>query len=318
MAGRLRVGVIGLGRRWQRYYRALHRLQAQLEVRAVCDEVLQRAERTAQALSCAAAPAPLDLLERSDIDAVLLLDPQWFGLWPLEYACRLGRPILCATSLIHDDSHADSLHAQVQASGLPVFVDLPPLLAPASARLAELLRGPLGPPRLLHVSHSLTADCHSSDGGVLLSTPALLGLLALCGRLLGEAPASIQALTGSSAVMACVQMDFSGGRGAQISLWRGVRPGCRIVAEGSEGQVRVRLPHRLSWDEGTSRHGQRLPRRSRAVHALERFVRCLKECRPPEPALAEAHRALTWLRAARRSLHEGRRIALAEAETASG
>jgi predicted dehydrogenase len=316
MTGRLRIGVIGLRGRWQRYRRALQRFRGQVEVRAVCDEVLQRAERTARALSCAAALGPVDLFERSDVDAVLLLDAQWFGLWPLEYACKLGRPVLCATSLLADEPYADALHAQVQASGLPVLMDLPPLLTPAAEQLARLLAGPLGPPRLLHVTHSLTASCHFSERDSPLAAPPLLGLLAYCGRLFGEEPAGVQAVAGDGAAMAAVQLELSGGRAAQLSLWRGPRPAGRLVAVGSRGQVVAGLPRRLSWEEGGVRHALRLPRSPRELLLLERFLRCLREGRPQEPSFAEAYRALTWLRAARQSLQSRRPIPLAEGAAA--
>src|SRR5271166_5500917 len=96
---RLRVGVIGLGRRWRRYRRLLARLRDHVEVRAVCDQIAHRAEIEARQFDCAAAAGPVELLERPDVQAVLLLDAQWYGLWPLEHACRINKPILCTSSL---------------------------------------------------------------------------------------------------------------------------------------------------------------------------------------------------------------------------
>ncbi len=123
---RLRIGIIGLGRRWQRFRPALHELRDRVLVRAVCDQRPIRAERAARELGCAAAAGPTDLLDRDDVEAALLLGAQWFGLWPLEQAARLGKPVLCAVPLSTDDAHADDVMRRVREAGLPVMAALAP------------------------------------------------------------------------------------------------------------------------------------------------------------------------------------------------
>ena len=105
---RLRVGVIGLGRRWRRYRPLLSRLREHVEVRVVCDQIKVRAGAKQSDSSAAPAAGPVELLERPDVEAVLLLDAQWYGLWPLEYACQINKPVLCAGSLAGDESNADT------------------------------------------------------------------------------------------------------------------------------------------------------------------------------------------------------------------
>src|SRR5262245_13755228 len=117
MATPLRVGVIGLGRRWRRYRAALLRFHELFSIEAVCDQVRQRAEREARRLGAAAA-GPAELFERTDIDAVLLLHEQWFGLWPLELACIARKPVYCALALESDEPHADAICRQVRESQL--------------------------------------------------------------------------------------------------------------------------------------------------------------------------------------------------------
>src|SRR5438067_1816450 len=98
----LRVGIIGLRRRWRRRYRpALEALRDQYEIKAVCDELRARAVREARRLGCAAM-GPGGLLARDDLDALLLCSNQWFGLWPVERACQSGTPVFCANSLETD------------------------------------------------------------------------------------------------------------------------------------------------------------------------------------------------------------------------
>src|SRR4051812_21329042 len=135
MVTRLRVGVIGLGRRWAWYRPALAGPRPLLKVRAVCDQVAARAARVARVLGCEAASGPGDLVERPDIDAVLLLDSQWYGLWPLGRGGGGGKPVFCDPPLTRDDEHADSLRRLLQTHPVPVLMALRPALAPAVQRL---------------------------------------------------------------------------------------------------------------------------------------------------------------------------------------
>src|SRR5258707_14026128 len=96
----LRVGVIGLGGRWKKRYKpALQALKNRVDVRAVCDQVQQRAEREASELGCHAVLGLRALLDGEDLDALLLLEPQWYGLWPVEQLCRRRTPVYCGYSL---------------------------------------------------------------------------------------------------------------------------------------------------------------------------------------------------------------------------
>src|SRR6516165_3280593 len=98
----LRVGIIGLGRRWRRRYRpALEALRDRYEIKAVCDEVRARAVHEGRHLGCAAM-GPGGLVARDDLDALLLCSRQWFGLWPVERAAQTGLPVFCAMPLEAD------------------------------------------------------------------------------------------------------------------------------------------------------------------------------------------------------------------------
>ncbi|HEX4591163.1 MAG TPA: hypothetical protein VH120_14590 [Gemmataceae bacterium] len=145
MAERLRIGVIGIGRRWAGEYQpALQALRDRFAVQSITDACPQLAGAAAREVGCPAAPGVLALLE-SDLDAVLLLGRPWYRLWPLEQACRLGRPVYLGTSLVTDDERADELVRQVRLASLPVYSELLPRLAPATDRLRTLLPrlGPL-------------------------------------------------------------------------------------------------------------------------------------------------------------------------------
>ena len=77
---KLRVGLVGLGRRLATAARpALRMLADRFEVRAVCDQVAHRAEQAAAEFDAAAVDGFRMLARREDIDAVLMLAPQWYG-----------------------------------------------------------------------------------------------------------------------------------------------------------------------------------------------------------------------------------------------
>src|SRR5262249_25601668 len=148
-----------------------------------------RAKREARRLSCAALDGITNLIEADDLHAVLLCDPQWFGLWPLELACRFGKPVLCCVPLARDDAHADALVGQVRNSRLPVLVELLPRLAPVEARLHELLQKDLGPVRFVRAEVIRSRSPARS--------PSLLGAYGIaqvdwCCRLLEGEPTSTQ------------------------------------------------------------------------------------------------------------------------------
>jgi predicted dehydrogenase len=308
---RLRVGVIGLGRRWRRYRPLLTRLREHVEVRAVCDQVARRAEAEARSLRCTAAAGPVELLERADVEAVLLLDPQWYGLFPLEHACRTNKPVLCALSPADDETHADALLQQIQQRNLPVLMGLSPLLAPATLYLRELLTHRLGQARLVRADWGV--PLRAGAGSDLLNNFVVLPLLAGCAWLLDDAPRSVWTIDGDGAAFVTLVLRFGGDRLAQLTLWTAARrsPGrFEVVAEA--GTATAELPRQLRWRDDDGQHAQRLPPRSPEQSGLERFILALRSGQPMRPSFAAAHRALTWLHAARRSREEKQAIALAE------
>ena len=106
---RLRVGLIGLGDVWQmRHAPALRALADRFEVRAICDQVRHRAEQAAAEFDAEAVDGYHALVHREDIDAVLVLSPQWFGPLPILAACESGKAVYCAAGLDLDAERSRS------------------------------------------------------------------------------------------------------------------------------------------------------------------------------------------------------------------
>ena len=311
MPPRLGVGIIGLGRRWRRYRPALAALRGRMVVRAVCDQRPIRAERTARELGCHAAAGPANMLDRDDVQAVLLLDAQWFGLWPVEQAARVGKPVFCAVPLSRDDAHADDVMRRVTEARLPVMAALAPSLCPAVTRLHDLLEARFGRPRLVRCEWGgREAERPAESPGL----HALPNLMHACAGLIGGEPASVWATAAATARLVSVLMEFADGRAAQVNLaGTGRRPTCRIHAVTDAGDATADLPNTLRWRDGAASHTVQASRRSLPLLLLERFIDALAAGVPPEPGLADAYRALLWARAARRSLAEGRRVEILQA-----
>jgi predicted dehydrogenase len=315
MRSRLRVGVIGLGRRWRLRYRpALQALGKQVEVRALCDPVPKRAHCEAKQWGCAAA-APSELLERGDIEAILLLDPGWYRLWPVEVACRLGKPVFCAGSLAADEERADALLQQVQESRVPVIMEMLPRFASVTDRLCERLQTTLGPPRWVTCTLLEGDDAPKAPNEVnpireLLGS-AGIPLLDWCAKLLDGEPRSVLATKVGRASFGTVFLELDQDRAIAVSRQRSPGSGrsLRLVVGAEQGTAWIDWPRTIGWHGPGGKHtftpGRQPPL---AQIVLEHFVQVREGATPPEPNLAAAYRALRWLRAAVQSQAEGRRI----------
>jgi len=303
MNERLRVGIIGLGRRWRaRYAPALAALSDLFEIAAVYDPVPQRASVEAARLHCSAAAGASELIERDDVGAVLLLDLGWQRLWPIERAAGAGKPLFCLPELADDADHADTLARCVQETGLSVMMAVRAAFTPAALRLAELREELLGPIRL--------AACESTLGRQGLPDS---GLLAWVLSLLGAAPEGITAAGNAAAGLESFTLDLAGGKVLQLTRWRGSRPrgGLRLRLWGERGQATLLTPHRLSWTVPEGVHSLTLARgQSVEHHLLTRFHAVATQGQAPSPGLGDAHRALLCWQAAERSRTEGRRVTL--------
>jgi predicted dehydrogenase len=307
MSNPVGVGVIGLGPRWRQHYRsACEALPGLVRVVAVCDPVAHRAALQARRLDCLAAAGPTDLLESDDIEAVLLLGPTWYRLWPIEVACRLGKPVFCCGGLDHDPAYADRLYKMVRDRQLPVMLAMNPRAAPAFGRLHELLGANLGPARVI-----LCEAIEPENRGC--ADP--VALLDCCAALVGGEPVAVLAGSGNDGALASLGVEFEGGRAVQLCRCRvpGGRAGLRlrVIAEG--GTATAQFPNRLYWTDSAGSHSHVLPMsRPPAQVFLERFYHLVRSAQPPTPSWDEAYRLCTWLRAAARSRAEGRRILLQE------
>lgn len=299
----LRIGAIGLGRHWRRRFRpALQAMPDRFAVRAVYDAIRVRAEREARSLGCEALPGMTPLLEREDIDALLLADRQWFGLWPAELAGRLRKPVYCAGHLIRDDL--------LPPEGGPLMMaELLPRFAPATARLHDLLRTSLGPAKLV-VCEAVGPE-RGRKPRPFFDGPAGVALLDWCLGFLAGEPTGVQVAAAGG--IEGLFLELPEGRAVHIVHRRArhARPGLRLHVAAADGSATIRSTRRVAWTGPDGHHVHTLPQGpSLTGAALEKFARAVRDGRPSEPGLNDVRRCLALFAAARQSQAEGRRVSL--------
>lgn len=333
---KLRIGVVGLGDTWEPRHRpALRALADRFEVRAVCDEVGHVAERVATEFNAVAVDGYRALAAREDVDAVVVLSPDWYGPLPILAACDAGKAVYCADPLGITPQQAREIKQRVDESGVAFMAEFPRRLYPATLRLKELIATQLGQPRLLFCHTRLaveprTSSSHRSRGG----QPAnrnLVELIDWCRYVVGHDPTSVVGVRhlqeGAEDDYQMMSVDFSlngqpgTGALAQISCGRYMpaawheaitfRPPAALQVCCEKGIAFVDLPSTVIWFNGAGRHMESLDS-DRPVNEqlFTLFHRAVTSLVRKMANLEDAYRALQVLASARTSFAEGRRISI--------
>jgi predicted dehydrogenase len=291
------VGVIGLGRRWQRYRPALRALPGKFQVRAVCDELPARAEREARTLGARVTAGPVELLEQADVEAVFLCDEQWYGLWPLELGCRAGKPLLCAPPPDLDDAEAERLPQLARDRKAEVLFDCPFHGAPATAWLHASLGKQFGPVR------SVKAELLVPGGGGAPRRGAEAAVTGWCLTLFGAEPHHVAVQEGPDGRLRHALLLFPGGCVVSLRSQRAAvrTPRLRVRIEAERGRAGLVFPRRVGWRDAEGWHALRLTSRGGERRTLEHFAEVVRRGRAPQPGLPAACRALRLLRPAAKS-----------------
>lgn len=320
---RLRVGLIGLGDAWQaRHAPALRALADRFEVRTICDPVRHRAEQAAAEFHAEAVDGYHALVQREDIDAVLVLSPQWFRALPILAACDARKAIYCAVGLDLNADEAQSIKRRVEESGIAFMAEFSRRQAPATLRLKELIATRLGSPRLLF--------SHQRSSGDQPGFRHLLGQVDWCRYVADGEPTCVTGVihrTGADEDYQMLTLDFSPheqpgtGTIAQISCGRYVpssweeaisfRPTADLQASCERGIAFVDLPASLVWFDEAGRHQESLEsERPIGERLLLQFYRSVTSLVRRTCDLQDAYSAIRIVQAAQQSHEEGRRIEL--------
>ncbi|MFM1902359.1 MAG: Inositol 2-dehydrogenase/D-chiro-inositol 3-dehydrogenase [Planctomycetota bacterium] len=332
---RLRVGIVGLGDQWEsRHLPALRALADRFEVRGICEQVAHRAQRAAAQLGAVAVDGFRALAARDDIDAILLLADQWYGVTPILAACDHGKAVYSAASLPVDAEAAGTLRRRVEAAGIAFMAELPRRHAPATLRLKELIATRLGPPRMLFC-HRRAPQAATPIGDATAENRDLVELVDWCRYVAGAEPTSVIAVRhadppgSATADYRMMSLDFSAsghpGDGvlAQISCgyympqrWEeavGFRPPAALQAACEQGIAFIDLPASLVWFDTAGRHQESLDsERPVGEQMLVQFHRRVTSLVRSMSGLDDALRAIQIVQAGETSQAEGRRVMLSQ------
>jgi myo-inositol 2-dehydrogenase / D-chiro-inositol 1-dehydrogenase len=114
---KLGMGVVGVGEMGKRHAENLRRLVPQAQLLAVADVDAARASKVAAQLEIEHSYSSLEaMLERKDIQAIVIASPDKFHAGAVEAAARAGKHILCEKPLgLSLDSSHDALRAVTKA-----------------------------------------------------------------------------------------------------------------------------------------------------------------------------------------------------------
>ena len=190
--GQIPLGLVGVGPMWERRYRAaLGQLLDRFAIRVVYDAVLAKAQHTAGEIGAEAASGLKQMFERTDLAAVLVLDPSWFDLYPAELACQYRKPTFLAGSLGQNRASLQQLHLLAQERDTRRYT-------PATSRLRELMATTLGEARQVVVRAQLPQlGSQGALPGQASEKDYLAGLLDWCQYITGRVPTSVDAVEGS-------------------------------------------------------------------------------------------------------------------------
>jgi predicted dehydrogenase len=332
----LRVGVVGLGRLWEaRHKPALAKMKDRFQVTAVYDQVARRAEIEAAQVGCEAVDGLISLIERSDVDAIYLLTPQWFGLYPIELACAASKPIYCALPMAGNRDDLERIDGLIRGRGVAFMPEFARRFYPTTLRLRELLATRLGSPRLVVGQGRLFGfDRYGQPGPSTQIAPATLlvdpgsYLLDWCRFVFGSEPEAVQGwggtvlpeIGGSDPDFETFLLEFEGGAVAQLSAGRYHRvawgeasrflpqPGIQVFAE--RGVAWLEMPDRIQWTDDEGSHDERLPLEPSVGEVLnDHFHRLVRGAQTLAPTWDDSIAVARLLEEIRRSSLEGRRIA---------
>lgn len=307
------------------------------EVKAVCEEVAVRAQQVAREFDATAVDGFRALTARKDVDAILMLCPQWFGPLPIFAACDEGKAVYCAAALDLDYQQAQLVKQRVEQSGIAFMAALPRRLAAATLRLKELIATRLGPPRILFCHKRLVVPSQPpTDQRTWHNSPVqrdLIELVDWCRYIVGQEPTSVWGVShggctpGDTEEYQMMSLDFSpldspgNGPLAQISCgqyfpdsWSeavAFRPPAALQVRCQHGVAFVDLPSNLIWFDQAGRHQESLEsERPVGEQLLSQFYRAVTSLVRRTSDLEDAFRSLTVVLAARESCQQSRRVLL--------
>lgn len=201
---KLRLGLIGLGSRWHSIYQpSLRLMHERFKVNAVYHSVKAIARATAQEFQAEVCDGIQSLVHREDVDAVLILENDWYHTQAVRLACQAGKAVLCSSDIEMTELQAAQLLDVVGESGISMMTEFPRRFAPATLRLKELIATRLGKPQLVFCHRRI--PCEAPQAGRLQTSRAvrmrreMIELIDWCAYVVGTNPDAVQGVEHAAA-----------------------------------------------------------------------------------------------------------------------
>lgn len=261
------LGIVGTGPLWDGYQEVIRRRAQHMVVRGVYDAVPVKAEQMARECQAVAAPSLTALFERSDLDAVLVLDAAWQGWFALELAARVHKPTLAVGPWVGELSHLEQVHLAARDAGVLLMAALPRRHAPSTNRLRELLATKLGRPVSIAADVSWPYECAFQQ---------LIGLIDWCAAVIGRHSAAAASVDTGDAPRQIELRDAAGAISAQIR-WQPAAAGTAresIRIECQHGAAVISGDTDIAWTvNGTETRDSLTTDRSSTEILLDQFCR---------------------------------------------
>lgn len=334
---KLRIGVIGTGRDWQsRYLPALRSMRDRFQVVGIYNSVSVLADSAARDLEAERFDSYRAIMELPGIDAVMVLEDDWYRLMPLWAACEYRKGIFCGAEVNLDAPSVSKIQERIRDSGIAFMNEFSRRFAPATLRLKELIATRLGRPRLLFCHRRLACESPDPLSPRSLDTRAqreLLELIDWCKYIVGEPPEWVQAIrhlslpSPENSDYQILSLGFGNPEedprailaqiscGAYIpSVWNeaiAYRPPAAVQVCCEKGLAFVDLPSTLVWFDDAGRHQETLDTElSIGQQMLIQFHRAITSLVCHVSDLDETCEAMKILEAAHESTHVHGRVRL--------
>jgi predicted dehydrogenase len=146
----LKVGIVGAGVMGRHYGKALREYE-RARVAAVCDLDLERAAALAGESGATAYGAVGEMLERAELDVVVVATPDFAHREPVLACLRDGKAVLCEKPLATMEEDITAIVEAVERAGRPFMVNFGNRHRPAAVKIREALaEGRVGTPQYVY------------------------------------------------------------------------------------------------------------------------------------------------------------------------
>ena len=323
--GKISIGLVGAGPVWdQRYRQVVTGLSDRIVVAAVFDSVLSRAQHVAAELNAEAVGGLTALFERSSVQGVLILDPAWFGAFPLRLGFRFNKPVFLAESPRCELELLQSLERESQDTGATIMVEFARRHEPATNRLRELMATRLGPARRIEIDVPARSLQGASGTELFTGCSQLEPWLDWSGYVAGWSPQQIQVGRFSCESAAdnpretrTVTVTF-GRKGAsqqQATAVLRLQPEphvpLRRTVDCDHGHAELLGEDRIAWQNGAAAGDEHLGSEKTAAEVtLQQFCRRIAGGLVPVAGLSDVARGLRLAAAVRASEQQGTAVSI--------